>query len=191
MTSIFLSYRRSDEPGYVGRLADSLESAFGEVVYRDVDSVRAGTDWKKSITQAVVRAEVVIAVIGPAWQQLLLSWPSQERDWVRHELNQARGLDVPIIPVRLANVVFDHKQDLGDLSWLHDLQFFELADGQGRWEADIERLVDEILRLTPLRRIAADSGAADSGLQVTHGNQSPNIKSQGPVNISYTDKGKS
>ena len=48
MNEIFLSYRRADEPGYVGRLADSLEGAFGEgSVYRDVDSERAGGNWKK------------------------------------------------------------------------------------------------------------------------------------------------
>ena len=54
MNEIFLSYKRSDDPGYVARLADSLERVFGEgTVYRDVDSERAGGNWKKSLARNV------------------------------------------------------------------------------------------------------------------------------------------
>ena len=187
MNEIFLSYRRSDDPGYVGRLADSLGRVFGKgTVYRDVDSERAGGNWKKSITRSVSGAEVVLAVIGPAWQELLMSWPAEQRDWVRFELNQAKDLDIPVIPVKLAHSGFDHTQDLEDLAWLKDLQFFELADGQGRWVTDIARLAGEIANVTTLKVSSNDLDTAASISQVSHGKQSPNIASDGGgVTISY------
>ena len=187
MNEVFLSYRRSDDPGYVGRLADSLERLFGmSTVYRDVDSERAGGNWKKSITRSVSGAQVVIVVIGPVWQELLKSWPAEQRDWVRFELNQAKALDIPVIPVKLAHSGFDHTQDLGDLTWLKDLQFFELADGQGRWKTDIARLADEIANVTTLKVSNNDQDTAGSISQVSHGKQSPNIVSGGGgVTISY------
>ena len=190
MNEIFLSYKRSDDPGYVARLADSLEKAFGEgMVYRDVDSERAGGNWKKSITRTVSGAEVVLAVIGPEWQKLLASGSSTERDWVRFELNQANILDVPVIPVVLAHTEFDYGQDLEDLAWLNDLQSFELADGQGRWETDIARLTGEIANVTTLEIRGSEQDQPGSVSQTSHGDQSPNIVSgSGPVTISFGKK---
>lgn len=180
MNEIFLSYKRSDDPGYVARLADSLQRTFGEdTVYRDVDSNLAGGNWKKTITRTVSGAEVVLAVIGPEWQKLITGRPSDELDWVRFELNQAQNLDVPVIPVRLAHTVFDHELDLQDLAWLKDLQFFELADGQGRWESDMARLTGEIAKVSSLEIIDSAKEKAGSVSQESHGNQSPNINSGG------------
>jgi hypothetical protein len=186
MNEIFLSYRRSDDPGYVGRLADSLQQKFGQdSVYRDVDSERAGGNWKRSVARSVAGTQVVLAVIGPEWQDLLAAGPSEERDWVRFELNQAKTLDIPVIPVRLAQAAFDQGRDIEDLNWLKDLQFFELADGQGRWETDITRLAEEVARITQLKLRTADQSSA-SVSQLSHGHQSPNIVSGGgSVDISY------
>jgi len=37
MPGLFINYRRDDQPGYAGRLADALESAFGaDKVFRDI-----------------------------------------------------------------------------------------------------------------------------------------------------------
>jgi hypothetical protein len=186
MNEIFLSYKRSDDPGYVARLADSLEQIFGEgTVYRDVDSVQAGANWKKSLARTVSGAEIVLAVIGPSWQELLAAGPSDELDWVRFELNQAHELEVPVIPVRLAHTEFDNEQDLQDLAWLKDLQFFELADGQGRWDADLARLAEDMAKVTSLEISEKEQDKGGSVSQVSHGKQSPNIVSEGDVTISF------
>lgn len=187
MNEIFLSYKRSDDPGYVARLADSLERTFGEgSVFRDVDSEHAGENWKKALARSVSGAEVVLVVIGPTWQDLIASDAAGERDWVRFELNQAHDLGVPLIPIRLAQAVFDYGRDLGDLAWLKDLQFFELADGQGRWEADLARLAQEIARVTSLEIRESRQETATTVSQETHGKQSPNIVSGGGnVSISF------
>jgi len=185
MNEIFLSYKRSDEAGYVKTLTDSLHDKFGEgMVYRDVDSNIAGTNWKKTIARAVSGAEIVLAVIGPKWQELITGSSSRERDWVRYELNQANDLDVPIIPVRVAGAGFIDK-DLGELNWLTDLQFFELADGQGRWEADIDRLAGDISKRTQLEVIEKAQKKASSISQSSTGDGSHNIVSSGPVTLNY------
>jgi len=180
MNEIFLSYKRSDTPGYVGRLADSMERAFGAgTVYRDVDSEQAGGNWKKSIVRSVSGAEVVLAVIGPSWQKLLTSGPSEDLDWVRYELIQAHDLGVPVIPVMLAQIEFDHKLDLGDLAWIKDLQFFELADGQGRWETDIARLAKQVENLTQLKTCETEETNTGQHIKKTSGDQSPIVDSGG------------
>jgi hypothetical protein len=71
MSDIFLCYRRDDEAGYVGRLADRFNDAFGDVVYRDVDGVRGGSKWKLELRKQVPRAQVILAFIGKRWQSIL------------------------------------------------------------------------------------------------------------------------
>lgn len=190
MNDIFLSYRRGDEPGYVARLADDLTDAFGDVVFRDVDKIPAGSEWKRELSRRVAQAKVLIAVIGRQWQSILLERKHEDADWIRFELNQARALDIAVIPVKLEGAVFDATTDMGDLNWLTELQFFELSDKQNRWSADVEQLIQRVAALSGLKIVPKDDDSArgSSSRQVTHGDQSPAIVSkEGDVNISYGD----
>ena len=159
MNEIFLNYRRDDEPGYVARLADSLTKAFGEVVFRDVDSIDGGSNWRVELQKQVSQSQIMIAVIGRRWQTLL-SERDPEHDHLRYELELAHSLQIPIIPVQMESAQSVVDNDLGSLSWLNGLQFFELSDRQGRWTGDMERLVEIIARktsLVPLERALEDS----------------------------------
>lgn len=193
--AIFLSYRRQDVPGYVGRLADHLEAAFGQTVFRDVDSIGGGTDWKRVLNRAVSDAEIILAVIGERWQAILADRANAEVDYIRFELNQAQVLDKPIIPITLQGVTFDANQDMEDLNWLKELQFFELSDRQNRWESDMEQLVKQIVELTGLKPVDPEErGKRQPGSvtkQTSHGDQSPNINvTKGDVTLSFGDKSK-
>lgn len=180
MSPIFLSYRRADAPGYVGRLADSLERLFGEgTVFRDVDSLRGGDNWKKALSRAVSGAELLIAVIGPRWQADLLSRESPEADWVRFELNQANNLDIPVIPLVLGDAPYTPGEQLGNLAWLADIQGAQLADGQRRWDSDVAHLAQLIQRHSDLELLAQSAENTSALSQVSHGKQSPNIDSGG------------
>jgi hypothetical protein len=151
MREIFLSYRREDAPGYAGRLADSLERAFGaDSVFRDVDSIGAGASWQQDLTRAIHRSKVLIAVIGPTWQDLLLSESDDQADWVRFELKTAWDRGIPIIPVTVGKAAIDHSRDLKDLGWLPSLQVLDLSDVQHRWHSDLSRLVQAIALSTGL-----------------------------------------
>jgi hypothetical protein len=152
MSDIFLSYRRDDEAGYVGRIADGLKEAFGNVVYRDVDSNIPGVKYKLEIQKQVSQSKVLIAVIGPQWQSILEE-RDPEDDLIRFELNLAHDLEIPVIPVRLRNAPIDMKRDLGNLNWLKGLHFYEMSDHQDLWTTDLLRLVESIVKSTPLEPV--------------------------------------
>lgn len=66
--SIFISYRRSDSISETGRIYDYLESHFGrQRVFKDVDSIPLGVNFREYLDQEVGRCQVLVAVIGPEW----------------------------------------------------------------------------------------------------------------------------
>ena len=66
--SIFISYRRSDSIAETGRLYDHLESHFGRNrVFKDVDSIPLGVNFRQYLDQEVGGCQVFVAVIGPKW----------------------------------------------------------------------------------------------------------------------------
>lgn len=63
---IFMSYRRADDRHFIGRLHDRLCDAFGEeMVFRDIDSIPAGTNFRNAILRTLNEVDAVVAVIGP------------------------------------------------------------------------------------------------------------------------------
>ena len=68
MAGLFISYRRNDQPGFAGRLADALEEAFGrDNVFRDVEDIHPGDDFVLTIQKQLGRVNVMLVMIGPAW----------------------------------------------------------------------------------------------------------------------------
>jgi hypothetical protein len=65
---IFISYRREDASYPAGRLYDNLHSHFPEnEIFMDVDSIKPGIDFIKTIEERVGACEVLVAVIGKSW----------------------------------------------------------------------------------------------------------------------------
>lgn len=101
---IFLSYRRDDSRAFTGRICDRLTQHFGdEAVFRDVDSIPIGMDFRDKIRETIEQAEVLIAVIGPRWLTTTnaegnprLHHPD---DYVRLEIESALANGVPVLPV--------------------------------------------------------------------------------------------
>src|SRR5437764_7050960 len=99
---IFLSYRRDDTSGHVGRLADRLCARFGrDAVFRDIDSIAPGRDFALAIDEAIAASDAVVAVIGRRW--LSARGASKRRriddpnDYVRLEIVAALERHVPVI----------------------------------------------------------------------------------------------
>jgi hypothetical protein len=68
MPKIFISYRREDSELITGRIYDRLESQFGsKSVFRDLDSMLVGVDFRKNISDTVGSCDVLLAVIGEQW----------------------------------------------------------------------------------------------------------------------------
>jgi len=99
--SIFISYRRSDSERETGRIDDHLSAHFGrEAVFRDVDSLPLGVDFRTCLNQAVDRCQILIAVIGDRWlNELNKRFLSNETDWVREEIARALERELTVVPV--------------------------------------------------------------------------------------------
>jgi tetratricopeptide (TPR) repeat protein len=98
---VFVSYRRNDDPGAAVRIADALSNEFGDDnVFFDVDeaSPTAG-DLLRVVAAGVIRADVVVAVIGTGWLDELASRATDDRDYVRNELSLALRLQKLVCPV--------------------------------------------------------------------------------------------
>src|SRR5687767_9316713 len=68
MVSVFLSYRRDDSVDVTGRIYDYLVRELGEVnVFKDIDSLMVGLDFREQIQSALQRCDVFLAIIGPGW----------------------------------------------------------------------------------------------------------------------------
>jgi len=65
---IFICYRREDSAATVGRIYDRLVAHYGrDLVFKDVDDVPPGVDFRIHLKQLVEKCEVLIAVIGSNW----------------------------------------------------------------------------------------------------------------------------
>jgi Tol biopolymer transport system component len=104
LPGIFISYRRSDTPDAVGRIYDRLVSEFGKArVFKDVDSIPLGQDFRGHLNDIVGGCAAVLAIIGPKWTDIR-NEAGQKRledpdDFVRIELEAALARNVPVVPV--------------------------------------------------------------------------------------------
>lgn len=141
--NIFLSYRRDDNPGYVSKLEHDLEQAFGHGrVFRDIDDIKGGTKWKDVLQQNLENAGALLVIIGPRWEAIWNERDDHISDYIVYELEKARELGVPIIPVTLNGAKLSSSLDLGPIDWLLDNQMYDISDHQGRWSTDLDGLID-------------------------------------------------
>jgi len=142
---VFLSYRRADTAGHAGRICDDLERHFGTpVVFRDIDSIRVGSDFVQALASAVANARVAIILIGDTW----LSEASDDgvpritdpEDHVHREVAMAlQEPSLTVVPVLVEGVSMPAELELPEpLRGLARLQAIELSDS--RWGYDIKRL---------------------------------------------------
>jgi hypothetical protein len=100
---LFISYRREDSAGVTGRIYDRLTSHFGkDAVFKDVDSIPLGVNFKQHIDSVVNACAVTLVVIGKEWAGDVggvgrrLDDP---RDFVRLEIEAALLRGIPVIPL--------------------------------------------------------------------------------------------
>jgi len=93
---IFLSYRRTDSADIAGRIYDRLIGKFGRgPIFKDVDSIPLGLDFKEYLDTKVGECDVLLAIIGDDW--LDSSDPAGKKrlddpaDFVRIEIESALG----------------------------------------------------------------------------------------------------
>jgi LysM repeat protein len=102
--NIFISYRRSDSADIVGRIYDRLIDEFGRnPIFKDVDSIPFGVDFKEYLDKRVGECKVLLAVIGDRWVDANDATGKKRLedsgDFVRLEIESALERGIPVIPL--------------------------------------------------------------------------------------------
>ena len=167
MSRIFISYRRSDSPSEAGRIYDYLDAQFGrDFIFKDVDDIDMGDDFRQSINAAVGQCQILLAVIGKSW--LTAEDAAGNRrldnpaDWVRLEIETALKRNVRVIPVLVQDVEMPQVSDLPES--LQPMAYRNVA--RVRYDPDFRRDMDRIAgviqrHLQALGKIEPETGSAD------------------------------
>ena len=135
MAKVFISYRREDSLDVTDRLYERLTRQFGTgAVFRDMDNIPLGVDFRQYLTEAVGRCDVLLAVIGDRWLQAAKSDATgsvryrldDPRDFVRIEIESALTRRIPVIPVLVGRATIPGAAELPDA--LKDLAYRNAAE---------------------------------------------------------------
>ncbi|MGF1535113.1 MAG: toll/interleukin-1 receptor domain-containing protein [Elainellaceae cyanobacterium] len=88
-TTLFLSYARKDGNTAAAQLRQDLQRS-GFQIWRDIEDMRSGQDWKNQLRQAIKAVDAVLVLLTPA------SVASQYVTW---EWETAQTLDKRVIPI--------------------------------------------------------------------------------------------
>lgn len=133
---IFVSYRREDSEADSNALYQSLERSFGAArIFKDVDNVPLGVNWKQAVIEAVESSSVMLLVMGPEWK---LTRP------IAVELETAFAHGVPVIPLLVrGSKIEDLCTDLQPpLDVLNDLNAAELSHSS--WSRDLSPVLQTV-----------------------------------------------
>lgn len=149
---ITISYRRDDSAIITGRVFDRLVARYGRnTVFRDIDHIPIGYDFRRHIERIFDSTDVVLAVVGPRWcgpetDSNRLKSPD---DPVRVEIEIALKKNTHIIPVLVLGAKMPTRDDLPDE--LEKFTYLNAArvDAELDFEVHIDRLtraIDQVLK---------------------------------------------
>jgi uncharacterized protein YecT (DUF1311 family) len=166
MAKIAISYRRSDSQDITGRIFDRLAQHFGkDTVFRDIDSIQPGIDFRTQIAEALRTTDVLLVVVGSAWfgqDKDKANRIDNEADPVRIEVETALKRDIPIVPILVGGTRMPEPhelpQSLRDFSYRHAVT----VDGGRDFDHHMEGLVRSLDRMlqVPQGGKAGTTGAA-------------------------------
>jgi hypothetical protein len=151
MARITVSYRRTDSDAITGRIFDRLVAHYGgDAVFRDVDNIPPGIDYRKYITGALESTDILLAIVGPRWIGPKPDGSAriqQETDLVRIEVETALRKDIPVVPVLVGNATMpqpiDLPVELQDFAFRHAVRVDALED----FDDHVKRLIRSLDRL--------------------------------------------
>jgi hypothetical protein len=150
MPRIAISYRHTDRDA-TGRIFDRLSQKYGkDSIFRDIDSIPFGIDFRKVVNNALRDTDVLIAVVGPNWRgsdKQGIARIHEENDLVRIEVETALQRDIPVIPVLVGGAFMPKPADLPET--LRNFSFRNAAniDGGRNFDTDVERLMRSLDRI--------------------------------------------
>ncbi len=153
MAKITISYRREDSGVITGRIFDRLVAHFGaDTVFRDIDNIPPGIDFRKYITDALERTDILLAIVGPHWSGKAPDGTvriTEPNDLVRIEVEAALRKDIPVIPVLVSNAIMPQPNELPEplqgFAYRNALRIDALED----FDDHVHRLIRSCDRLLP------------------------------------------
>src|SRR5574341_176831 len=151
---IFLSYRRNDSADITGRIYDQLAEHFGEkAIFRDVDNIPLGVDFRVQIQQMVGRCNILLAIIGPDWIRITDAAGKRRLDdpddFVRLEIEYALARKIPVIPLLVRGAAMPQETELpaqlNDLAYRNGIPIRRDPD----FHNDLNRLIDGLEKQMP------------------------------------------
>jgi hypothetical protein len=149
--AIFVSYRREDTADVTGRVTDALAQKFDRrSIFKDVDSIEYGEDFRRAIRGAITQCQVVLAIIGKNWAGPLDSSGKtrldRTHDQVRIEIEVAFEEGKTIIPVFVMGARMPEEETLPEslrrIVYLNGIAIRADPDFSG----DVERLIQSLGR---------------------------------------------
>ena len=151
---VFLSYRRDDSRYLAERIYDRLIAWAGKgSVFKDVDSIPLGADFRLVLERALMEADAFLAVIGPNWINAQDEHGRRrldaEDDYVRLEIETALKRRLPMIPLLMEGARMPLRGELPS-----SLEDFAFQQGTVvRTDPDFHRDVDRLIELLGQRRM--------------------------------------
>ncbi len=145
--SVFISYRRGDAGDVVGRIYDRLVDRFGRAhVFKDVDSIPLGVDFRKHLSESVGECRILLAIISRGWLQQSDGERrvDQTNDFVRIEIEAALQRNIPVIPVLVQGASLPSAQELPQSLCELAYRNATVVRADPDFQADIVRLMDGI-----------------------------------------------
>lgn len=149
---IFISYRRSESDDIAHRIYTRLTEHFTrEAVFKDIDTIPLGTDFREHILNAVQHCQVLLAIIGPHWLDVR-NRQGQRRledpqDYVRFEIEAALERNIQLIPLFVGGAPSPQPQQLPP-----SLEKLAYAHGMAlRYGVDFDHDMEQVV--TALRKL--------------------------------------
>ncbi len=148
MAKIFICYRREDSKWPAQWIYNDLTNHFGaESVVFDVDTIPLGTDFREYLNHQVSKCEILLAVIGDQWIELLKQRLDQPNDFVRIEIQAALERNIPVVPVLVGKAPVPNTKNLPpELMTLAYRQATEVHAGPDL-QTHLKRLISGLDRL--------------------------------------------
>lgn len=146
---VFICYRRDDSSYATSYIYDKLESMLGAgVIFKDVDSIPYGTDFRTHVQQKLSNCQVCLIVIGKSWLTMVDKKGNrrlfQEADPVRTEIETVLGRQMLVIPILVDGAPMPDETELPKgiekLSSINGIQVRPHPD----FQADVQRLASAI-----------------------------------------------
>ncbi|MGB7247757.1 MAG: SUMF1/EgtB/PvdO family nonheme iron enzyme [Phormidesmis sp.] len=186
MSRIFISYRRSDSISEAGRIYDYLYGHFGrDSIFKDVDDIDAGDDYRERLKEAVGKCQILLAVIGRSWLTVEDGTGNRRldnpADWVRLEIETALKRNIRVIPILLEGVEMPPEYMLPES--LRPFAYRNAA--RVRYDPDFRRDMERVSEVIQRHFEALREATAPQATQVQ---QSSPASLENEVNQSFTEQ---